>query len=154
VSSYLVNGDQIPVGVSLREVCPTNQYGEFEHTFAIAPAVGFYIAPGTRNQQPAAPATPDEARWVTYTRSVLSWDIRFVGEGGASLIVWLGSCSGVPVPAIRMFQWQSFLIQGEEVLNVASGIELPADYFALFQLISGHTADTSFSYGVIAVKGV
>jgi hypothetical protein len=153
LSSFLVNGSQIAYGVPLREVVPSGQWGEFEHMFGAAPAVQLFVAPGSRSQQPALP-TADRCRWVTYTRSVLSWDIRFAGREGASLTVWLGSCSGVPVPAIRMYEWNSFLLQGEEVLNTASGIELPADYFALFQITTGHQAGTSFCYGTIALKGV
>ena len=153
MGSFSVNGSQIAAGVPLRETAPTAQYGEFEHTFAVAPASSLYVAPGTRNQQPALP-TADRCRWITYTRSVLSWDIRFAEAEGASLIVWLGACSGFPVPAIRMNRWQSFLLQGEEVANIASGIELPADYFALFEIVTGAQAGASFCYGVIAVKGV
>lgn len=139
----------------MREAVPSVQYGFFDVDLAAAPGAPARVSPGTVDQQigVSGVAIP---HWVTYSRSVLSWDIRVQGVGGATLTIALGTQQeAFPFTAFKtVFDWMPFVLAGEYVLNTGSGIELPADLFMTCWIYSGHVAGATRCYGTIAVKGV
>ncbi len=135
-----------PVPNAFVETAPTAMIGQFSHTFGdVPPEPPIYIRPGQQSQQDLL--NDDGAEWVLYTRSVMSYSIRWgavIGAiSGAALIVEQGSLDFAGVPQMRdtlVFH----LVAEDEYRNHDSGIELDG-IFARFKILTALSCEVAGS---------
>lgn len=150
MTDYAKKANPLPGGNPLKEVTPTSLQSNFEYTFpAAAPVAPAYLAPGGVVNVGA----PNASNWLIHTRSVLSWSIRCTDPFGCVLVVALDLSEYTPLVS-EPPHWLPITIQGENVWNVGSGLELPGNAMARFILVSADFVNQVTVTGTIYLRSL
>lgn len=142
MGTFRLTTSSVPVQSATTEVAPSTLLGLFDVSIGVvgvAAGSRYFIRPN----YPGPTGIPDAgefAEWMLYTRSVMSADIRYNGDAGASLVVQVGSVEIGGVPSV--IDLIPFYIPPDNYPFIISGLELPAvvvKFYIVFE--AGNTND-------------
>lgn len=126
MGTFRLTRSSVPVQSAITEVAPSTLLGMFDIPLGVLgePAGTRHFIRANYSGPMGVPDLGVDAEWMLYTRSVMSADIRYDGNAGASLVVQTGSVEIGGVPS--MIDWTPFYIPPDNYPFNISGLELPA----------------------------